>query len=76
MQKTTILQQTMQKILIKFLIKRKKRKKVEKKHLQANGFKGVEKTFTKQWGLRFRKIIKKSLTFMCHLFMEKFIMEK
>jgi hypothetical protein len=32
------------KILIKILIKRKKRKKMKKKHLQANGFKGLEKT--------------------------------
>jgi hypothetical protein len=34
------------KILIKFLIKRKKRKRGKKKHLQANGFKGLKKTFT------------------------------
>jgi hypothetical protein len=32
------------KILIKILIKRKKKRK--KKYLQANGFKGLEKTFT------------------------------
>jgi hypothetical protein len=44
MQKTT--STTHPKILIEFLIKRKKRKKAKKKHLQANGFKGLEKTFT------------------------------
>jgi len=33
------------KILIKILIKRKK-EKPKKKHLHANGFKGLEKTFT------------------------------
>jgi chemotaxis receptor (MCP) glutamine deamidase CheD len=32
--------------LIKVLIKRKKRKKAKKKHLHANGFKGLEKTIT------------------------------
>ncbi len=45
MQKTTILQQTMQ-ILIIFLIKRKKRKKAKKMHSQVNEFKCLEKTFT------------------------------
>jgi len=35
------------KIIIKFVMKRKKkRKKAKKMHLQTNGFKGLEKTFT------------------------------
>jgi hypothetical protein len=31
--------------IIKIIIKRKKKKKQKKKHLQANGFKGLEYTF-------------------------------
>jgi len=62
--------------LIKILIKRKRKKESKRKHLQTNGFKGLEKTFIKNGGLRFRKIIKKSLTFFFHLIMEKFIMKK
>jgi hypothetical protein len=34
------------KILIIILIKRKKKKGKKKNHLQANGFKGLQKTFT------------------------------
>jgi hypothetical protein len=44
MQKTT--STTHLKILIEFLLKKKERKKAKEKHLQANGFKGLEKTFT------------------------------
>jgi len=47
----------------------KKEKKTKKMHLQANGFKGFKKTFANNGGLRYQKIIKKSLTFLSHFIM-------
>jgi hypothetical protein len=58
------------------IFNQKKEKKARKKKITSKWVQRFRIDIYKQWGLKFRKIIKKSLTFLSHLILEKFIMDK
>jgi len=59
----------------KIFNQKKEKKARKKKTFTSKQVQRFKKDIYKQWGLKFRKIIKKSLTFLSHLITQKFIMD-